>query len=150
MLPNLRFSDFEFRCDVMKTSGDADPEHPALVFRWISDTMNYVFRINGQGSQSWIQLIRDLDNRDQNGQYIQSEPWLASDPDHRMDHDVWYIMKVRANGTHIQCKLWKKSDAEPPGWIIDLIDATYADGLIGLEYRSGAHRFDNLVVTRIR
>jgi hypothetical protein len=149
MLPAVDFRDFEFQADVMKTSEDSDPEHPALVFRWGSDTTNYVFRINGVGSQSWIQLMRDMDNRDANAQYIHTEPWLASDSTRRMGRDVWYTMKLNANGDHIRCKIWKRSDAEPDGWIIDLQDATYTHGLIGLEYYTGRHRFDNVVVRRI-
>ncbi len=146
MLPDHDFRNLELVADVMKTSDDTDPEHPAVVFRWTSDTMNYVFRINGVGAQSWIQLMRDMDNGDRNAKYIQTEPWLTSDTDHRMDKDVWYTMKVNANDDHIQCKVWKKSDEEPPGWIIDLRDSTYSHGLIGLEYYTGRHRFDNVIV----
>lgn len=147
MLPNHDFRNFQLQADVMKTSDDTYPEHPGIVFRWTADTMNYMFRINGWGSQSWIQLIRDLDNNDMNGKYIHTEPWLASDTDHQMDHDVWYTMMVKAQDDHIQCKIWKKSDPEPDGWIIDLHDATYSHGLIGLEYYTGRHRFDNVIVT---
>jgi len=146
MLTGHDFGDFEFQADVMKTSDDAAPEHPGIVFRWLSDTANYVFRINGVGSQSWIQLMRDMDNRDMNSEYIHTEPWLQNDPDHRMDKDVWYTMKVRAVGDRIQCKVWKKSDTEPDGWIIDLNDPSYSHGQIGLEYYVGRHRFDNVIV----
>ena len=149
MLSGHDFSDFEFQADVMKTGDDGFPEHPGLVFRWLSDTMNYVFRINGVGSQSWIQLMRDMDNRDMNSSYISTEPWLTSDPDHRMDRDTWYTMKVRAQGTHIQCKVWKKSDSEPDGWILDVDNPAYSHGLIGLEYYTGRHKFDNVLVTAV-
>ncbi|HUL45198.1 MAG TPA: family 16 glycoside hydrolase [Bacteroidota bacterium] len=146
MLPGHDFGDFELQADVMKTSDDDYPEHPGIVFRWLSDSENYVFRINGFGSQSWIQLMRDMDNSDTHSQYIHSEPWLQNDPDQRMDKDTWYTMKVRAVADRIQCKIWKKSDIEPDGWIIDLQDPNYTHGQIGLEYFTGRHRFDNVVL----
>ena len=145
MLPGHDFRSLELKADVMKTSDDNDAEHPGIVFRWTTDTNNYVFRINGVGSQSWIQLMQDMDHRDMNAKYIHTEPWLQNESDRRMDRDVWYTMKVRAVGSHIQCKVWKKSDSEPPGWNIDLQDSTYSHGAIGLEYFTGRHRFDNVV-----
>jgi len=144
--PNYIFSNFIFQADVMKLE-DGDHEHPALVFRWVNDTMNYVFRINGFGSQSWIQLMRDLDNRDQNGQVIATVPWYTDENDHRMYKGVWYTLKVQVDSSNIKCKVWRTSDIEPTTWNLDVNDSLYAQGKIGLEYYTGAHKFDNVVVT---
>lgn len=143
--PHYIFSNVIFQADVMKLV-DGDYEHPALVFRWINDTMNYVFRINGVGSQSWIQLMRDLDNRDQNGQVIATVPWYTDENDHRMYKGVWYTMKVQTDTSSIKCKVWRTSDVEPATWNLDVTDSLYTEGEIGLEYYTGAHRFDNVVV----
>jgi hypothetical protein len=144
--PHYIFSNLIFQTDVMKLD-DADHEHPAIVFRWVNDTMNYVFRINGYGSQSWIQLMRDMDNRDQNGQYIATVPWFTDENDHRMNKGVWYTMKVQADTSSIKCKVWRTSDTGPGTWNLEVIDSLYTQGEIGLEYYSGAHKFDNVVVS---
>jgi len=122
--------------------GDDKAEHPALVFRWLNDTMNYVFRINGYGldGASWIQLMCNMDNRNQNVEYIATVPWGG------MSKGVWYTMKVLTEGSRIQCKVWKKSDPEPSSWNLDVQDTRYTHGLIGLEYFWGTHQFDNVFV----
>ena len=144
--PHYLFSDFTFRADVMKID-DSSAEHPGLVFRWMNDTMNYVFRINGVGSQSWIQLVRDMDNRDQNAQIISTVPWFTEENSYRMYKGVWYTMKVEADSSRIKCKVWRTSDTEPSSWNLDLTNYQYTQGKIGLEYYTGAHQFDNVVVT---
>ncbi|MBI5020697.1 MAG: T9SS type A sorting domain-containing protein [Ignavibacteriales bacterium] len=143
--PQYIFSNFTFQVDVMKID-DGDAEHPGLVFRWMNDTMNYVFRINGVGSQSWIQLARDMDNRDHNSQIISTVPWFTNENNNRMYKGVWYTMKVRTDSTQIKCKVWRTSDLEPSTWNLDVTDSQYALGKIGLEYYTGSHQYDNVVV----
>jgi hypothetical protein len=144
--PNYIFNNLTFQADVMKLD-DADAEHPALVFCWIDDTMNYVFRINGVGSQSWIQLVRDMDNRDMNAQIISTVPWYTDENDHRMYKGVWYTLKVQVESGNIKCKVWRTSDIEPTTCNLDVIDSLYKQGKIGLEYYTGAHKFDNVIAT---
>ena len=136
------YTDLIMQADVMKMTDDGKPEHPGLVFRWLNDTMNYVFRINGYGldGASWIQLMCNMDNRNQNVEYIATVPWGG------MSKGVWYTMKVLTEGSRIQCKVWKKSDPEPSSWNLDVQDTRYTHGLIGLEYFWGTHQFDNVFV----
>jgi len=147
LLPEYYFYDFTFQADVLKDTDNLNPEHPGLVFRWVNDTMNYVFRINGFGTESWIQLMQDMDFGDRHAEYIASAPWYTPENRYRMYEGVWYTMKVHAEGNHIQCKVWRKSDPEPPEWNLDVFDTLYSKGEIGLEYYSGTHQFDNVIVT---
>lgn len=44
----------------------------------------------------------------------------------------WYFARLRANGTSLQGKMWGAAEAEPAGWQVDVVDATYSAGAAGL------------------
>jgi cell wall-associated NlpC family hydrolase len=43
-----------------------------------------------------------------------------------------WTIRVRREGTRIQAKAWRSASAEPSAWAVDITDATFAKGRVGL------------------
>ena len=66
--------------------------------------------------------------------------------------NLWYWVRLRAEGTSIKAKVWNDVSEEPSEWMIDHVDDTYPDGVPGVGFMYDAPipaYFDSVTVELI-
>lgn len=57
--------------------------------------------------------------------------------------NTWFFMKGKVEGEQLKSKIWKVGEREPEDWDIELVDASFKYGKLGLGfYASGSGIFD--------
>ena len=78
---------------------------------------------------------------------------LGKEVKFRSDPDVWYTIKFRVevkdDGAHLSGKVWKRGEAEPEAWTLEMVDPhPNLNGSPGLyNYALADSYFDNIIVT---